>query len=381
MKNIVASVVSVLLIPCTVFGQSPVSALSTSTDTLRGSVESKDSMYQYFAIRDLIPKAMSEKDGKQKREILSEITRKTPNTKQDIDELFAVMETTEDNPTDPLIQAAQSALMNTQDSGLAPYAFKRIKKGSLSSRSTAIGMVAKLKYKAAVPELLGLVEDYGKKSLMHGDDDALGISAALALGEIGDDRAIPVLIKKLGKMDGYEAKALSKWGERVLSRLLAIARDSKDKEAVGGACNSISLMEDKKVIGELWSLLKNEKEPVRFISIVPLLKLTDASTVPSHEQVAGYLFALAQKDKRLTGDLISVAQNKGDVDYLVSMAQNKNVEHAYRTGAIIAIGELKSASAVPALKLLLTDDDREIRINAARALQRITGSEYDWSKP
>ena len=381
MKNIVAAVISVFLIPCAVLGQSPVSGLSASTDTLRGSVDSKDSSYQHFAIKDLIPKAMSEKDSKQKREILSEIIRKTPANKRDIDELFAVMEAIKDNPADPLVQAAQSALMNTQDSGLAPDVFKRIKKGSLSSRSTAIGMVAKLKYKAAVPELIEMVEDYSKKSLTRGTEDALGVSAALALGEIGDDRAIPVLIKKLGKMDGYEAKALSKWGKRALPQILEVARDSKDKDAIGGACNSIALMEDKQVIGELWSILKNENEPVRFVSIVPLLKLTDAYTIPSHKQIEDYLFTLAKKDKRFTGDLISVAQNNGDVDYLARVAQDEDAEHSYRTGAIIAIGELKGVSAVPALKLLLEDDDREIRINAARALERITGSGYDWSKP
>ncbi len=381
LTNFMKIIIIVLITLCfdfkTAMAQSPAAGQETKPAELQSASLPANPRYQQMPLRELVANIKSEKDNKTKAEMAAGIAKRVPANKQDVDDLFNAVEAGKDNNSDPLSRSAQMALANTVDPSLAPEFSKRVKKGSLYTRTTAIGMVAKFKYKPAVPKLIDMVEDYGKRSLLQDDyEDTVRISAALALGEIGDERAIPALIKKLGKMDSYEAKALGQFGKKALPQLLEVARNSKDKVAVGGACNAVEFMEDREVIAELWTILNNEKDTARFIALGPLLKITDESTIPSRKEAEDYLFALAKKDKRFIADTIAVAQKNKDVGYLIKVFNDVAVGHAYRTGAIIALGEIGDSAAIPALEDALKNSDKEIRRRAAKALYQMTGKEY-----
>ena len=230
MKTIKLAVICLFSGYLTANAQSPAAA-GASSGTAQGAMSQEELQYQKMTIGEIIAKAKKETDRQAREKVGARFADRIPATKQDIDDLFSALEEGKDDNVEPLSQYAQITLIKTEDPALAPEFAKRIKKGTLRTRSTAIGLVGKLKYRPAVPQLISMVEDYGKKSLFQDNfEDALRTSAAIALGEIGDERAIPVLMKKLGKMDSFEQKALGKFGKRMLPQVLYLVRNSKNRE-------------------------------------------------------------------------------------------------------------------------------------------------------
>ncbi len=84
----------------------------------------------------------------------------------------------------------------------------------------------------------------------------LKLDAVAALAETGDERGIPVLLSKLGKLNSQEAQYIAKYGKKVLPQLVEIIKTSKDEQERSEAGNSINMMKDKNAIPDLWKLLK-----------------------------------------------------------------------------------------------------------------------------
>lgn len=317
------------------------------------------------------------KDRQEKIKYATAIGRKSPSNQQEVNQLLDFVDAHGKYSDEDIVRdSAGNSLNKITDPAFGPEFAKRVKKGQFRTRLTSIKMVAKLKTKDAVPDLVDMVKGYSKlKEKLEGHDAILRLEAASALGEIGDDRAIPVLLEQLGKMGGYESKALAQFGTKAMPQLLEKVRgkNGEDKRAAGEA---ITLIRDKKATPELWKIVKNTQDPARYSAIYPLLETTDKTTSPTSDEVLDYVINNASQNLQFQAIAISAAQRKKDIPYLIKAFQNQSIDHGQRTAAIIALGELKDIAAVPALEKALEDSDREIRYLAARALKRITGKEY-----
>jgi len=94
----------------------------------------------------------------------------------------------------------------------------------------------------------------------------------------------------------------------------------------------------------------------------------------------------ASKEKRFiqikeygSKDSIIKRINKTDCDSLVNILRND--ENSSNRGYAAAIlGDLRDSTAIPALEEALKNRDRNVGIDAAQALQKITGKKYEWEK-
>lgn len=184
--------------------------------------------------------------------------------------------------------------------------------------------------KAAVDPLITALEGWTSRRYV----------AAWALGEIGDARAIPVLIRTMGDENAevrkYAARSLIKFGPEAVEALL---------EALGSA-----------------------SPEVRHYAVRALGEIRDERSVESLIAMDGkvdeevYLWALGRLgDSR---GYEKVADAVADGDWRIRLA------------AIQALKDLGDERAVPLLEEILEDDEWMIREWAARGLESITGNRY-----
>ena len=262
---------------------------------------------------------------------------------------------------------------------LAPEFAKRINRGNFYVKGSAIGMVANLKYKPAVPGLIDVVEGYGKTKDVC--EEYLQVGAVAALGEIGDERAIPILIKQLGKMKGEEEQALAKFGGKVLPTLLKVMRNTKAPEEITSAGRAIRGMTDKSLMDTMWGICRDEQDKARFAALDYLIVNASSDTTPSSRDLEEYVFKNFKKRRAFQYAALSIAKKNNNVTYLLSVLRDSSNLKVIRETAIDYLGELGDHSAVPALEEVLKDENEETRYLGAQALKRITGKDYNWRKP
>jgi len=328
------------------------------------------------SVKNLVDKYHQAGDNKKRNEIVGKIRDTEPKTQGDIELL---MKTAEREDID-FQNAALASLRQIKDPEFAKIFHKHSKKGEVKTRVFSIYMLGELKYKESVPDLIEMVELYDKQTKQNKPADAmLGLQAAMTLAEIGDERAIPVLISKLGKMDYMEAQIIAQFGAKALPQLIEFLKISKDEDANREAYNAIGLMKDKNAIPALWDLAKADIKYSSSTYIHSLLNVTDKTTTPTYDEVVGFVYQHAEENLSLKGEAIEIAKKKADIEYLNSIVKNKKNYPPFRKITIGYLGELKAESAIPTLVEALKDDNREIRQCAAKALENITGKRYEWS--
>lgn len=367
MKNIIAASLTLFIVSGGAIAQSVALGQGKGDDHLSDS--QADSQYAQMTILQLVSKAKTTKDSKQSEMVALELNKRTPSSKQEISALFELLG--EYDPEKGGVDVRQ-ALYNVKAPELAPEFAKRINGGSFYSRGSAIGMVANLKYKPAVPKLIDLVKHYGK--IKDFDEGNLQVGAAAALGEIGDERGIPVLIEQFGKMDGEAEQALSKFGVKILPQMLDMLRKSTNDVERQGAGEVISRLKEKSLVPMMWKIAQNDNDRARGRALQYVISLCDESTSPSLDEVKKYVYSNAKMGRHYQIQAVELAKKSGDVEYLISLCDDSSA----RNSAITALGELNAKSAVPTLERLLSDSNEEVRYLAAQALKRITGRDYNW---
>lgn len=344
----------------------------------------------------LAKKARRAKEGQAEHKyLMEELKNRVPRTKDEVNAIFdqlddAPMTLKADREIEDFRTAAQLSLQQTDDPALLPLFVKRIKHGSLGSRYVAMDVVAKFKAKDAVPDLIDLVDGYEKSehkisSLISSDlaayryaQDALKEHAAEALGDIGDERAIPVLLKNLKQLGIVGDKALAKFGLRVAPQLLAIVEDSKQddrRRRLAGA--ALASTRDKDAVPYMWQVLTGSNEEAKRYALRMLLGTCDATTKPSREEVEKYIYAEFYKG-RFVAEAIALAGEKKDADFLIAILERKNLATQWKSEIIPIMSDLHSKAAVPLLEGFLNNKEEElsIRVRASWALKAITGKEY-----
>ena len=188
-------------------------------------------------ISDLTRELRAAKDLNEKVKFRDELSRKKPASAEEVEELLKLV----DDEDEFVKKGATKAFRDVKDPLLAPVFRKRIKKGKLTERAISIELLGKMKDKESVPDLIDMVKEFDGKDIEKG---TIGLSSAYALGEIGDERGIPVLLSKLGKMNAQEAQIIAKFGKKALPQLVEIIKTSKNKEEQREAGNAIGMMKD-----------------------------------------------------------------------------------------------------------------------------------------
>lgn len=328
------------------------------------------------SLRALVSDNKAAKDPKERLKARMELLHYAPQNTTEVEDLLDVAEMEErggDIQRDVLM-----SLKNLKDQTVGPVFYKRMKKksGDPYVRAVAIGRLAGLKYKEAVPDMIKLVEDFDYERDKEKETSLVYMAAFFALGEMGDDRAIPAMLQKLGKMESNDAQVIARFGKKVAPQLLEIVRDSKDDNRRHEAGNALGMMKDKELIPDMWKILKDENDKARYAALNILFNTTDKTTLPTADEVMDYIVTSAKTNPAMLTYAVDVARRKQDVPYLIKVFQDSDMPHNLRTAAIMFLGDFKAQSAVPALEELLKDSDREIRMRVNSALMQITGKDY-----
>jgi HEAT repeat protein len=346
------------------------------------AASSMDLRFSSMTVHEIVSSLRTGPDSKDKRKVAGYLAIKNPKSKDEVKELFNfIAETDKENDgANSLSRFAVDALVKVTDVSLIPEFSKRLKKGSLNERRAAILVAAKFKLKDAVPDLIDIAgEDVDNiaKSNSEFNKAYLQLTAYSALGIIGDGRAIPVMLKKLGKMEGHEIQVIAKFGNMVAPQLIEIAQNSKDKQEKDAARLSISEIADIASVPLLWQTLQRTINlNLREACINSLLLSATGATNPTKSEVLKYLYTEAPLNRRFMYSTLFIAKNNGDVEYLINALKNPQNDSGIRNEAIMLLGELKAQSSVSALEDALKDPSEEVRFNATAALEKITGKRY-----
>lgn len=205
-------------------------------------------------------------------------------------------------------------------------------------------------------------------------DDDWGIreEAAVALGELGDPRAVPPLVAALKDPDravrAAAIRALEAIGTPSVPTLGQCLRDP-DLSVQEAAAAVLSTIGDERIVEHLISALESPDWIVRMYAAKGLGRIGDVRAI---EPLCGLL---QDQVKAVREDGASALGALGDsaVQVLVNMLTNN--EWLTRLRAVEALGRAKSPLAVePLLKLLADDSDVAVRQDAARALGEIGDS-------
>ena len=178
-------------------------------------------------------------------------------------------------------------------------------------------------------------------ALLPDRDANINKSAIVALGEIGDARAVPVLLACLQTtLPQFEIiEALGNLGDaRAIDPLLALC-DGKDKDLRSFAFDALSRLKDRRLVGPmLLAIAKVEDKTLSAAYLCPICITLQRIGQPTVETMLSWL---AEKDP------------------------------VRRLAAARASKYLPDARAVPLLAALLHDPDEKVRLAAVSALSRI----------
>jgi transcription termination factor NusA len=191
-----------------------------------------------------------------------------------------------------------------------------------------------------VIETLGIKWEMPELVALADEDSSVRQSAAMALGQLGDKRAVIPLIATLKDEDRNvsqsAAEALGKLGdERAVEPLLVVLSEDEDQITRRRAAHALRCLGDKRQIDVLLAMLEDENPKFRREAAKAVGKL---------------------KDKRA-------------IDYLLAALEDEDL--IVRRRAAQALGQLGDERAVDALLATIEDQEPTLRLTAARVLGKL----------
>jgi HEAT repeat protein len=294
------------------------------------------------------------------------LEKQTPTTEKEIVQLFELVGETKGDVQQKFI----NALSNTTDVAFAPVFIRELESEHPMRVAAACGMSGKLKLRAAVPGLIGVIERYGviEGGADTGAERAVA-TATLALGEIGDKRGLEVLAKYMGKLDRYDSAALAKFGAQALVTLLKKIKEDHKSPAARSAVAAISKITDPEAAFHLNRIIEHKAHPARKSAVIAMFNIAPEATVR-------HLLEMWRKDKdpflerRLLLHINQVRlKDPALCPFLIHALKESSSMYA-RKGAALALGRIGGAEAVKALqRAAVYDNDYFVRVYAQQALK------------
>lgn len=237
---------------------------------------------------------------------------------------------------DVIVRRNITGYLATKDLSYAPIIIEAMHDEDAGVRSIACNAIGQMKYEKAVPLLQKALED---------DSEAVRQSAAFALCNIGDIRAIPDLINASTNMESFvSAQVLKKINEMRFNgsnaEILIDAIKHKNVTVRLFAINKLGEINAKAYLNNFIEALEDKNEDVRYLAASWILRINDASTVPA--------FIKALKDS----------------------------DNYVRWISVKALGILGNKSAIPALIDMLKDESIGVCITAGESLSKLAGENF-----
>jgi len=244
---------------------------------------------------------------------------------------------------------------------IAPSLIKILEdeKSSHELRETSVRVLGEIKAGEAIHILTGIMLD-GKGKIRE--------LAASSLGEIGDKKAVPSLIKVLdeakelsGWQRGFNATvSLGKIGDtRAVEPLIKIFHDDTYlPQLQGAAAEALGRIGEKKVIDDIIKELDNKKIQREVINAIGVLKNTKG--------IEPLIKLLQAEDSSspLKGLIIDALGNIGDYSASEHIMEALKQEKLKRK-AVIALGKIREEKAIPQIEEILFDKQSDKKLRKA----------------
>jgi len=249
----------------------------------------------------------------------------------------------------------------TRSDEAIPISYRVVEDSYYDVRLSAAGALGNIGDEKAIPGLLKLVKH---------SDSYLRWSAADALGNIADEKAIPGLLKLVEHSDSYlrwrAADALGKIGDdRAIPGLLKLVEHS-DSDVRWSAADALGKIGDAQAIPGLLKLVEDSDSDVRWRAADALGKIGDAQAIPE------LLKLVEDSDSDVRWSAADALGKIGDgraIPGLLKLVEDS--EYYVRRSAADALGKIGDAQAIPGLLKLVEDSDYFVRWSAADALGKI----------
>ncbi len=326
------------------------------------------------SILELAARIKTAKDPHKVLEAARELEKLTPGSAQEVEAILDVIAVTKGGLQDKAI----GAIARIEDPQLGAVFLPRLKSPNPMVQAVAAGICGKLKVNEAVPDIIKLLEQAEPvEGFADTPAERAAVTAALALGEIGDERGIPVLLSKLGQMISYETKALGKFGAQVVPKVFEIINASEDARVRKFAAQVLVYLKDPSAAPHLWKEVRDPNSKVRRYALVGLLKLEEKQALPELIQ-----FCQQEKDPMVEAYLLFHIntyrlRDKFLCPFLIQVLK-ESAEPKNRKGAALALARVGGEAAVSALeKASRKDEDAQVRVYAAQALDMLAKPSAD----
>lgn len=338
------------------------------------------------SVKEVLQEAKKSKIEEETKKWKEEISLLEPRNAEDVGTLLGCVENNKNYRF-----ACRFALekMKYEQREFAPLFMEKLKSNNPEVKVAAIKGLSRFKYKEAVPELIKIVEGgiFQKiKTLLDAKNANVIWQSTLSLGEIGDERAIPVLLKRLKERtednDPFDAvtAALQTMGKepgigkKLLLAVMEEIRKTDDKELIGKYSSVVGAINDKEAVPILLDIVRDEKNciEIRESAVRSLGSIREEKGLRELENLFNSNIPTVLRGGILYAFIYS--KNRNALPIAVQALEDKDPR--IRSTAIDLVLEIGDESVVPILKRLLNDTNREVRILAARALKKITGKDY-----
>lgn len=202
-----------------------------------------------------------------------------------------------------------------------------------------------------------------KDLVVQPDKDEVVASAALALGNLKEPSAVPILAKLIQsgvlyqgekydrKVRAYAALGLGRIGTKEAVNELKKSLDDKDKELKESVAIALGTTKLTEVLNPLIQLLSERDLSVRGFAAISLSQISDKAVYPA--LLSAYINA---KDPQLDGMVVLAMGLSGDkraVSELQKILNTKNKRPLLKGAAAVSLGLLKDTSSVQIISDLL----------------------------
>jgi HEAT repeat protein len=227
----------------------------------------------------------------------------------------------------------------------------------------------------AVEPLIAVVKDW------RGKNADLRVECVDILGEIGDKRAVPVIIEVLDEdkltMRYNAARALGSIGDdKATPSLIKLLGDS-EWEARFFTAEALGKIGDNRAAKPLANvLLTDSHKKVRLEAIKALDKVNGKS------EYRAVIDALSDGDPEVRGYAaeLSASWNIQEALPIISNMIKDDRSNTARASCAHALGVYNNMAAVPSLIIALKDDYKDVRIYALESLKKISGQSYGFDQ-
>jgi HEAT repeat protein/beta-lactamase regulating signal transducer with metallopeptidase domain len=197
-------------------------------------------------------------------------------------------------------------------------------------------------------------------------------SAAEALGELDDPRAVDALMRALRSDSDAGVRAMAAWAlgqiedPRAVPALGEALRDDSSAEVRAMAATALGEIESPEGVQYLRPALRDSNDTVRANAVMALGEIEDAAAVPA---LAEALRDANVEIRRNAAWALGEIESPAAVEPLTGALRDGDLD--VRRKVVWALGEIEDPRALPALVTALRDADAETRWTAAWAIGEI----------